>query len=138
MEPGGIGDLLDQSVAVRISEPKSFGAEHGTGPFPGTVSAIRDNAAVIVLETEAPFRGEMIVQLVATPRYERDHLTLRALDKGVSVTLTPVTRLDMTEFGDNFTIAAARRSWAMAGDLMLAGDHVPRLNEATPPFSRSS
>jgi|SRR5689334_3540235 len=138
MEPNDISDLLNQTVAVRISEPKSFGAEHGTGPFPGTVSALRDNAAVIHLETEAPFRGETIVQLVATPRYERDRLTLRALDKGVSVTLTPVTRLDMAEFGDNFEIAAARRSWGMAGDLMLAGDSVPRLNEATPPFSRSS
>jgi len=137
MENNDISDLLDQTVAVRISEPKSFGAEHGTGPFPGTVSAIRDNAAVIILETAAPFRGETILQVVATPRYERDRLTLRALDKGVSVTVIPVTQLDIAEFGDDVTIAAARRSWAMAGDLMLAGDDVPRLNEATP-FSRSS
>jgi hypothetical protein len=138
MEDIDISGLLNQTVAIRISEPKSFGTEHGTGPFPGTVSAIRDNAAVILLETTAPFRGETIVQVVATPRYERDRLTLRALDKGVSVTLTPVTQLDIAEFGDDFTIAAARRSWGMAGDLMLAGDDVPRLNEATPPFSRPS
>ena len=138
MEDETISELLDQTVAVRISEPKAFGAEHGTGPFPGTVTSIRDNAVVVDLETAAPFRGGTIVQVVATPRYERDRLTLRALDKGVSVTLIPVTQLDIAEFGDDFLIAAARRSWAMAGDLMLAGDSHPRLSEASPPFSRSS
>jgi len=133
-----ISQLLDQSVAIRISEPKSFASEHGTGPFPGRVTSIRDNAVVVVLDTEAPFRGGTIVQLVATPRYERDHLTLRTLDKGVAVTLTPVTQLDIAEFGDDFVIAAARRSWGMAGDLMLAGDPVPRLTEAGPPSLHSS
>ena len=133
-----LSELLDQSVAVRISEPKSFATEHGTGPFPGRVTSIRGNAVVVLLETVAPFRGGTIVQLVATPRYERDQLTLRALDKGVAVTLVPVTQLDIAEFGDDFAIAAARRSWGMAGDLMLAGDPVPRLTEAGPPSYRAS
>ena len=42
MSDDDISELLDQTVAVRISEPKSFGTEHGTGPFPGTVTSIRD------------------------------------------------------------------------------------------------
>ena len=122
MHDDDISELLDQTVAVRISEPRSFASEHGTGPFPGMVTSIRDNAVVVDLETAAPFRGGTIVQVVATPRHERDRLTLRALDKGVSVMLIPITQLDIAEFGDDFLIAAKRRDWAMAGDLMLAGD----------------
>jgi hypothetical protein len=131
-----ISELLDQKVAVRISEPKSFGAEHSTGPFPGVITAIRDNTVVIALDTDVVFRGEKIIQLVASPRYERDHLNVPSLDEGVAVTLLPVTQLDMAEFGDDYTVAAARRTWFLAGDLMLAGHHAPRLTETVPPQFR--
>jgi len=136
MGPENISELLNQTVAVRISEPKSFGAEHSTGPFPGVITAIRDNSVVIALDTDVVFRGEKIIQLVASPRYERDHLDMPSLDEGVAVTLLPVTQLDIAEFGDDFANAAARRTWFLAGDLMLAGHHAPRLSETIAPVFR--
>ena len=133
MEPN---NLIDQAVAVRISQPKAFADEHSTGPFAGVIVSVVENKAVIDLETAVVFRGEKIVQLVATPSFERDHLTLAALDRGIPVSLTPITQLDIAEFGDDLTIAAARRSWVLSGDLMLAGTDAPRLTESAPPVSR--
>jgi len=132
-----ISDLIDQSVGVRISEPAAFGVEHGTGPFAGRITAVRDLTVVIDLEEPLPFRGERIVKMVATPRHEHDRLTLGTLDRSIAVTLVPVTYMDMLEIGDDFTIAASRRSWAMAGDLMLAGGQDSRLtNTAIRPRAR--
>ena len=136
MPPENTPELLDQSVAVRISEPKAFGAEHSTGPFPGQIVAVRENTVVVALETPVVFRGEKIVQLVATPSYDRDLLSMTALDRGVPVTLIPITQMDMMEIGDDFTIAGTRRSWFLSGDLMLAGTHDPRLTEASRPILR--
>jgi len=40
--------------------------------------------------------------------------------KGTTVTLIPVTQLDIAEIGDDYTIAARRRRWFLVGELMLA------------------
>lgn len=120
MEVGSIPELLNQQVAFRVTEPREFGAEHSSGPFAGHVSAIQDDALVITLDTPVVFRGEKIIQLVATPRYERDRLTANGMDKGTAVTLAPITELDIAEIGDDYKIAATRRRWFLSGDLMLA------------------
>ena len=118
--PGVVPELLDQKIAFRITEPLEFEAEHSSGPFAGRVSAVQDEAVVIALETPVVFRGEKIIQLVATPRFERDRLTTASLVKGTAVTFIPVTQLDIAEIGDNYKIAASRRRWVLSGDLMLA------------------
>jgi hypothetical protein len=131
-----ISECSDQVVAVRISEPASFGTEHGTGPFMGRITAVRGVTVVVDLEEPIPFRGERIVKMVATPRHERDRFTRDSLDRSIPVTLVPVTYMDMLEIGDDFDIAASRRSWSMAGDLMLAGGRDSRLTNAARPSGR--
>ncbi len=120
MELSSIPELLHQKIAFRITEPREFGAEHSSGPFAGRVIAIHDDALVIDLDTPVVFRGEKIIQLVATPLYERDRLTSDSLIKGTTVTLIPITQLDIAEIGDDYKIAATRRRWFLGGELMLA------------------
>jgi len=120
MELSSAPELLQQKIAFRVTEPREFGAEHSSGPFAGRVIAIQGDALVIDLDTPVVFRGEKIIQLVATALYERDRLTADSLHKGTTVTLIPVTQLDIAEIGDDYTIAARRRRWFLVGELMLA------------------
>ena len=113
-------ELVNHKVSLGVSEPFEFGTEHGTGPFTGRVSAVRGDTLVVALEAPLVFRGEKIIQLVATARHEGARLDAATLGEGTPVTFTPITELDIAEFGDVFKIAASRRRWFLGGDLVLA------------------